>query len=371
MKAYKVEIFQMTDPQPIGQETPPINVYHTVINSFTYVGDYFNKQNNVISVPDSDEIKIMQIIRIASVTDIKEEYKGIINAVDREKGMAKITYTDFIHTFLIQSVAFDTKKQHSGTSLEAYLTQLINNNIIVSFFNWGAGAVIAGATTQEVTDWGFNLKPDVEGYSRCAIAYDRLFKRAADEYNVFSVEKFDPQSAYIVNTGKNKQAPEIIETNAPYVIRSLVRIEDNQNAVNVLTVYDSHDPTGARAITFFLNRDGTITETAPTDRMQPPIYAESIANYGDEDTFQTAARREAESRLVKETNNNLVEIEIPADTKTVNYTAWEYGQPVQILHKGLNIHSVFTGIKVDKTVTLIFGTIRLELTKRIGGSRWQ
>ena len=63
--------------------------------------------------------------------------------------------------------------------------------------------------------------------------------------------------------------------------------------------------------------------------------------------------------------NNLIELEMLNDDSLVNPYNLEVGQVVNVISDGASYNSILTGRKIGQTTTLIFGTVRLDLTKRL------
>lgn len=372
MRAYNVEVFRLRSSGGVFV-APYTAIANFTIDTLTYSFDYFNRSNNTVEIPYNAEVRKRDMVSVSLFDNAKVRYNGFITDIDYSGTMMKLTFSSFVQTYCDHNVAVKTTDQHSGFELEYVLFELIDNSIWHAGYDATLGFIRADQLTTEVPQWGFNLKPDVEGYNRGTMGLLNVLNRSGQEYNVFvnEVLQFEPTAslspAYHLQIAHITGTPKIIETSAPYVLSSNVRIEENQNAINRMGMFDSKNNQAGESL-YGLFDDGTIgfVDDYPTKTLvQPPVYTEMIISYGDEETFEQIAQREAESQMKKEAANNLIEIEIPIDTETVDYLTWKWGQPVYIVHEGQKIYSVFTGIKIGKTATLVFGTIRKELTKRL------
>ncbi len=89
------------------------------------------------------------------------------------------------------------------------------------------------------------------------------------------------------------------------------------------------------------------------------IYAETVAD---------AMRRRAEATFAKNKYSNLIELTTLSDDAMIHPLDISIGQIVEVIHDGVVYNSLLSGREVkDGLVTLIFGTIRLELTKYLKG----
>ena len=72
----------------------------------------------------------------------------------------------------------------------------------------------------------------------------------------------------------------------------------------------------------------------------------------------------AESEFAKNSYNNYIEITVLQSDSMIDPQRMNIGQIVNITHGGVSYNSILTGKEVSGgLVKLIFGTIRLELTK--------
>ena len=72
----------------------------------------------------------------------------------------------------------------------------------------------------------------------------------------------------------------------------------------------------------------------------------------------------AESEFAKNNYNNYIELTVPQNDSMINPQNMSIGQVVNIIHDGVSYNSILTGKEISGgLVKLIFGTIRLDLTK--------
>ena len=83
--------------------------------------------------------------------------------------------------------------------------------------------------------------------------------------------------------------------------------------------------------------------------------------------FEDKAYTKALQTFSKNKYDNLIELEVAMDDEMLNPTALKIGQVVNVISEGNSYTSILSGREIEDTVTLVFGTIRLELTKSLKG----
>lgn len=83
--------------------------------------------------------------------------------------------------------------------------------------------------------------------------------------------------------------------------------------------------------------------------------------------FLEKAHDKAYQTFSKNKYDNLIELEVAEDDDIIKPMQLKVGQIVNIISEGVSYTSILSGREIDTTVTLIFGTIRLELTKTLKG----
>ena len=116
------------------------------------------------------------------------------------------------------------------------------------------------------------------------------------------------------------------------------------------------------SITYYLHSDDSY-DTSATDRIMPVVYEIQTASASGDKTFAEAAAEAADKLFGNNKKANLIEITIQNNDKMVNPDDLEIGQLGTVITNGKAYQSVFTGYTIETTTKLIFGTIRLDLTK--------
>ncbi len=338
---------------------------HTVADDVKFSEDYLSPDDNSINLLTVDAQK-GDYIRI---TNEAVEYFGIVNAVSsNEEGLVEIGYKSFLSLFDTDCM-FDTDLQGGSTSLEQTLANIITSMFISSSdtsMNVPGLSVTATSTT---SDWGFNLKSDTENMHHCIInMLNVLVIRSMEQYRVRIKVVPDIQNQSIVlQIGTNANEPVTVEADLPNIISKNVVIKETNNDVNKLVVYNTEDYTTTR--TYYLHPNGTYN-TTNSNRILPVV--QEIRGTAPErngstitKTFATMANSEAAEVFGSIEYNNLIELEMLNEDTLVKPYNLEVGQVVNVISDGMTYPSILTGRKVEQTTTLIFGTVRIDLTKRL------
>lgn len=83
--------------------------------------------------------------------------------------------------------------------------------------------------------------------------------------------------------------------------------------------------------------------------------------------FIEKAHDKAYQTFSKNKYDNLIELEVAVDDDMIKPMSLKVGQVVNIVNEGVSYTSILSGREIEDTTTLIFGTIRLELTKTLKG----
>lgn len=338
---------------------------HTNTEDVQFDEDYLSPDKNEVTVLNIDA-GIGDYIRISSG---EKEFFGIIESVtSRNEDTVEISYNSFLSLFDTDCL-FNTDWQGGSTSLEQTLANLITNMFIS---NSDTSMNITGlqvATTSSTSNWGFNLKSDTQDMHHCIInMLNVLIIRSMEQYRVRIKVVPDIQNQTItLQIGTNANAPVTVEADLPNVINKNVVIKETNNDVNKLVVYDTESYTTTR--TYYLHPNGTYNMTN-SNRILPVV--QEIRGTAPERngstitrTFAKMADSEAAEVFGSIEYNNLIELEMLNDDSLVNPYNMEVGQVVNVISDGVSYNSILTGRKIGQTTTLIFGTVRLDLTKRL------
>jgi len=339
-------------------------VHHTAVDSVEFSEDYLSPETNELTILYSPLPALYQYILIRRNS---EEYFGIVTAVTESKeSLLQISYKPFLSLF-DERIMYDTDDQGTGT-LEAALAGIIRDTWINNSDTVQNIPGLTVTTSSSTSRWGFNLKSDKENMHHTAVNFLKVFIiQALSKYRVRIKVTPDPQAKTItLDIGKVSTSVRYIEADLPNVISRNIVIKKTDDKVNKLTVYNTEDYSQTR--TYYLHTDGSYSRTN-TDRIIPvvrEIAQTAPERSGDtiKKSFAVMADAEAADCFAIE-YDNLIELEVMHGDTLIQPELIEIGQVVAVISEGKAYNSMLTGRQVEDTTLLIFGSIRLDLTKRI------
>lgn len=351
MKPYNVEIFTQ------GFEM----VGNTNINEVTYKEDYLSSDENSITVLSIPGISKQDYIRISRD---KEEYVGVITEIaygtDKSKRLQTISYKPLME-LLNTDILFDVDLQQTG-SLEDFICDRITEMFIE---NEDSLQNIAGLSVRAIThtpDWYFHITPkDSGGHYNIVNLIDSVIVPAMEKYGVLVRPTLNIQEKKIeIAVGKAASGVVIIETDLPNIITKNITIKSVSADVNKLVIYDATDYENKKV--YYLHNDLSY-DTKDTDRVLPVVCEITSLMPEEGKSFDAAAISEAYNKFANLAYSNLIELTMMKGDILVHPEDISFGQKVQIISDGVSYTSILTGREIGKNTKLIFGTVRLDLTK--------
>lgn len=196
--------------------------------------------------------------------------------------------------------------------------------------------------------------------------YD-ILQKALINYNVVLDFDIDIQKKKIIadievfSSGKF-----YIESDLPNILSKEFNFKESESSYNKLTVYNELDESEHES--FYLQSDGIITTNPDqSKRISPVIFSNIYIKHesDDKETFHDVAYDKAFNKLTAEKYDSLIEIEVEISDTLVNPLHISIGQDTIIIRNGVCYNTILTGFEIKNTVKLYFGTVRLELTKKI------
>ena len=155
-----------------------------------------------------------------------------------------------------------------------------------------------------------------------------------------------------------------IEADLPNVIEKSIIVNETTEDMNKLVIYDQADLT--TNVIYYKHPDGSY-DTRDEDRITPVIYGITSVAVSEGDTFADVAEDAANKQFDVDTYSNLIEITVQNEDEIVMPQTLTIGQIVNVISNGTSYSSILTGVERSNKTKLIFGTIRLDLTKIIKG----
>ena len=355
MQPYNIEIFD-----------PSFNlVQHYNSGTIDYQFDYLSPVENSVLIAFDENVEKGDYIRIINDTD---DYFGYITAIqinETVQGFSEIKFKPFF-TLFDAPILFDTTLQGSATSLEQAIADYITAYWIS---NSDTAENIYGLEVETISttnNWGFHITSNQQGLNKAIINFmSSIIKRALTKYQVGLYVHPDFQAKKItVQIGVIDYSTFYIEADLPNIIEKSVILNETSEDVNKLVVYDNEDL--ATNIIYYKHPDGTY-DTSNSNRITPVIFAITSVSTVEGQTFANAAKDAADKQFDVDSYNNLIELTVQNDDELIFAEGLEIGQMVNVITNNTSYGSILTGIERSETTKLIFGTIRLDLTKILKG----
>ena len=347
MKPYNVEVFTQRFEM----------VANSNVNEVTHKEDYLSSDENSITVFPMPGIAKEDYIRISRDG---EEYAGVITEITYSKDLQTISYKPLME-LLNTDVLFDVDLQQTGT-LEGFIADRITEMFIE---NEDQAQNITGLSVVALTqtpDWYFHITPkDSGGHYNIVNLINSVIIPAMQKYGVLVKPVLDIQNRSIrIEIGRVPAGTFIIESDLPNVIDKQITIKSVSTDVNKLVIYDAADYETKRV--YYLHPDLSY-DTRDDDRITPVNCEITSLQVEEGKSFESAAISEAYNKFANLAYSNLIEITVMKGDALIHPEEMQFGQVVKIISGGVEYSSILTGREIGQNIKLIFGTVRLDLTK--------
>ena len=377
MEPYNVEIFDRA-----------FNFIHNyTVSRPDYKYDYLSPQENSIIISFNKNVKIGQYIRIYN--DLGK-YEGVISATQAINGdFMEVRFkplTEIInHIMYVDTLTMGTYAH--ATPLETIicneLTNFYINGITSTFlssqYQYPADNAqkIQGFTLTKLTttsNWALDLERNVLDTNGNTTEYWRgnlqdILVDAMKVYKIGAYMSLDitNKKVYCSVGVKSLSTVRKIESDLPNVLKRNVVLSEVTDIPNKVLLYlrTMYNPSDKPI--YYRHSDNSWS-TSNTDRLTPVI--EDIWSYGDvQSTMSTDAEIQTTLAAKYKTteNTNLIELTLTRGDDT--YKGLQIGDIVQVIVGDTEYTSMFTGYEETDTMKLIFGMLRMDLTKIIGRTK--
>lgn len=336
-------------------------IQHYNSGSLNYSFDYLSTVENSVIIAFDENVEKGDYIRIVNN---EYDYFGIITSIavnESVQGFSEIKYKPFISMF-DADILFDVTLQNGGTSLEQviadYITAYWINNTDTDQNVYG----LQVTTISTTSTWDFHITADDSNLSNTIVNFmTSIVRRALTKYQVGLYVTPDFRAERItVSIGIKDATTFYIEADLPNVIQKSIIVNETTEDVNKLIIYDQADL--STNIIYYKHPDGSY-DTNNSDRITPVIYGITSVSASGSMTFADAALNAANKQFDKDSYSNLIEITVQNEDGIVKPESIDIGQLVTVVSNGTAYGSILTGIERSDRTKLIFGTIRLDLTK--------
>lgn len=326
---------------------------YSQITEFSHKEDYMDHENNIVELPAeiAKKAKKGDYIRIYNIFINDDIYVGIIKSFESEKeGSTKLKYSSFMSLVDIDMIIdWPLTSRHS---VENFIALYIKKTYID---NPDSYQNIIGLEVKTTSSTPQTIK-ELE-YPVCNF-YDHVIIPAIYDHAIRLIITMDiTGKKIVVSIGKSQKEKITIESDLPNITEKIVIIEKTQKTVNKIIVVNEET---LEYLEFYrLNEDGS--------RITPVEFMVETIQIREDEIFEEIAKERADSIFAKIQFENLIEIECYPQDSLINPTALEIGQIVEIKTGNTIYNTILTGRETGEKIKLIFGTIRLEMTKILKG----
>lgn len=340
-------------------------IQHYNVGAIDYNYDYLSTVENSVFLAFNPDVEKGQYIRIKNNVDSYFGYISSIAVNEQTQGFSEIKFKPFISLF-DESILFDTTLQGSGTALEQviadYITAYWINNADSEQNIYG----LQVQTISNTTSWGFHITSDQAGLSKAIINFmSSIVRRAMTKYQIgiYAEPDFSNQTITL-KIGVADATVFNIEADLPNIIEKSIIVNETTQDINKLIIYDQADLT--TNVIYYKHTDGTY-DTTDDDRIIPVIYGMTSVATSAEVPFADAAQDAADKQFDTDSYSNLIELTLQNEDALVMPSELTIGRLVSVNSNGVSYASILTGVERSNKTKLIFGTIRLDLTKILKG----
>ena len=287
----------------------------------------------------------------AQITDANgnQTYSAIVDNVEYDEQQTRVTLKSLLSIFNA-AVYLDSTAQ----TIEQLIADLIVSNFKSSSDPLQNIAGLTVATTSET----IGSIDTAEGVGNL---YD-ILTTALSSYGVAVNMDFQPQKKQLSCTIGTVPGTVTVEAELRDVLQTCIVLGDSYGQTNKVTVRDKLVPD--RSVTYYLHTDGTVS-SENRDRIYPVFFTCALIQAQDEETFAQQAQSSAYNLLSRQKYDNMIELTAANDSRVLPMNL-QIGAPATVLHGGRSYRSILTGyVRREKTTTLVFGIVRIDLTKKL------
>lgn len=293
-------------------------------------------------------------------------------------------YGDVIYQGVIQDIAdngstyslsaapllslLDVQVQYDYTIFETQpLEQNIASIITSTYINNAdslqniPGLTVAALTSTE--DTPLDIRSNIH-------AFWDIITSALTLYDIVVTAELKPQDKEIAFTVQKVTEAISLEAELKNCLSKTFVLTDNYGTLNKMTFVDKNNE--SNVIVYYLHPDGSITQQNE-DRITPVFfsaeYIEITANEDgetDPNDFRDTAYQRAYEAMTPEKYQHSIELSYREDDPMVQPNTIQIGTMTTIYYNNNAYVSILTGYRNESGVrTLLFGCIRLELTKKL------
>lgn len=324
-----------------------------------YEMDYMSVGNSELTIPGLFNVDKQNYIQIRTPYGILQ---GIITVVEHGATETKLKYTPLLS--ILDVDVYKDRKVLALMTLEDFLASMIAENFVENpddFQNIPGFQIECCSSTENAA---MNLKDNIHNI------YDLALK-AFRKYSIVITITLDVmRKSIICRIGRQTCGSRTIEGNLRNVLDVNIIIKNDDESVNKVVIvgeYDEESPNHGKTVikTYYRDKMTGLTTQTPEERVVPVVFRYKIIQI-DEETFEEDAFGEAYDLIYQEEFDNAIKVKVGKNDALYKIDKFQIGQPCVILKDGKRYPSIFTGYIAEiSSVTLLFGMVRVEYTKRI------
>ena len=312
--------------------------------------DYLTLEETTVSTNKPlYEVSTLNFCRIVSNDGTK--YSGVVSSTTASKTGSSISIKPLLSLFDVTCFFDRTKLQ--TMSLENFIGGIMESlyagdDVLQNLLGFSA------VSKSETLNAKLNLKDNVHSL------FD-ILTVALKKYGIVVTVDFDPeQKTVTASIGKAESKGWTVEADLSVFSNVTVDFSDGLGGLNKLTLVNKNDE--SQKAVYYLHPNGSV-DMVNDNRITPVKFS---FDFVDSEDFAADAEEQAKSTLTPEAFNNLIEFTVPIENKIVRIDNHSIGESASILYQGAQYESILTGwAETSRTVTLTFGAVRLELTKKM------
>lgn len=324
---------------------------HPVPDSLELQVDYLTMEATTITVPGTSKVEKGNYVHI----DGNYNFDGIVSDVKPKDKTTDISVRPLQAIFDVEIFTKEFSDVADFIYSEGIATLVENSDILQNIPLVLTNMAHAAERPVSVTETKVNIL--------------NLMYTALTTYRIAVDCKLDMKQKYIVANIQQVTDEKTIEAGLPNVISKEFTIGDNYGNFNKALIKKivKDEETGtvilSDAVPFFLHTDGTVSD-ADTDRIVP-VY-QTVEMLDDCEDWNVQALGRATELLAGAKYNNEIVLKYRYSDRIVHPANMKIGTDVTVYFNSTKYKSILSGYVVSKeTISLIFGTVREELTKKI------
>lgn len=342
-------------------------VHHDSVETPGIDMDYLTPETSSFQIGQTNALSVRYLVRIEG----ENSYVAVVDNISHKEGITTVSVKPFL-SILDQPVLFDCNWQYPNANAKP-LEQMIGDLIAQYWYNSSdteQNMPLNITTYSSTTNWSFGLvgdKSDDENATsannhQCVVEfYDTILQNAMMRYRVTVTAELDIGNKRVNLSIGVPSGTRIIEADLPEVEIVDFTIGKMEADLNKLEIWNDANYTDV--IRYYLHEDGTYNTDGSTSRIKP-VKMDVISVTPDNDhTFASLAEEQAKQKFGDIKWKNYIELDV-GNQSLMQADQLKIGQLATVKHSGQSYETLLTGKKVGDITTLIFGTIRVDLTKK-------